>query len=339
MEVIFLKSLDPKFYRKVLKKSLEIFSFSGKKIGVKTHFGEEGNRTYIPPVYAKITVEILKELGAEVALVETTTLYRGKRHDALSHINLAYSHGFTPEYTGAPILILDGFMGDESWKIESYKGSVKYIYMAKGLRFFDGFIFLNHFKGHILTGFGGAIKNMSMGLSSKKGKMSMHKGTYPWIEPSKCTGCGECSIYCPTRAIKREGEVFKIVKELCIGCGGCISVCKYGAVKLSWGEEREETMKRMVDYALFIKENFWMFHVNFLMNITRHCDCFPSDGHFIMKDMGVLFSMDPVMVDHASLNLTESALKKEYPHIDMFFQLEYGKNRNLGNIDFKIKEV
>ena len=80
-------------------------------VAVKTHFGEYGNTAYLRVPYVRLVVEVLKELGARPFVTDTTTLYTGRRHNAVDHLGAARDNGFTGETCGAPIIIADGLRG------------------------------------------------------------------------------------------------------------------------------------------------------------------------------------------------------------------------------------
>ncbi|HOV11333.1 MAG TPA: DUF362 domain-containing protein, partial [Bacteroidales bacterium] len=134
---------------------LKVFSFiesevSGK-VAFKVHFGEEGNQNYLPAEMMKPLVEKLK-----ATLVETNVLYVSKRHYTKSHIQLAKDHGFTY----APIDILDS---ERDTGIVISTKHFDTIYTGSHFFDYDTYVICSHFKGHGSAGFGGAIKNVSMG--------------------------------------------------------------------------------------------------------------------------------------------------------------------------------
>ena len=94
----------------------------------------------------------------------------------------------------------------------------------------DIFISLSHFKGHEMTGFGGALKNIGMGCGSRAGKMEMHSAGKPYVKTEDCIGCGRCSKICAHGApIITDGKA-EIDQNKCVGCGRCIAVCPKDAV-------------------------------------------------------------------------------------------------------------
>lgn len=299
----------------------------GESVGIKTHFGEEGNRNYLSPKYIKEAIRVIKDRGGIPLLLETTTLYRGERQDAPSHIRLAKRHGFGD--LGAEIVILNGERGEDYREAEVNLPITKKAKIAKGIDDFNLLLCLSHFKGHMLTGFGGAIKNLSMGLSAKGGKLYMHSTSKPKVIKSECTGCDECLNYCPYDAVKMNNGVAEIT-ENCTGCCGCLSVCEPHAIRIEWEDESEPVSRKMAEYAYAVSKNRKIFYINFLINITPNCDCYPATEKPFLPDIGLFAANDPVACDTASLLKIEDRLKKTYPEIDPWVQILYSEKIGLG---------
>ena len=126
-------------------------------------------------------------------LTDCNTLYVGRRKHALEHITSAYENGFSPFSTGCHVIIADGLKGTDEAYVPVPNGElVKEAKIGKALMDADIIISLTHFKGHEMTGFGGAIKNIGMGGGSRAGKMEMHHDGKPHVITEKCIGCGAC---------------------------------------------------------------------------------------------------------------------------------------------------
>ena len=181
---LFEKSGGPEIFRK------------GEKVAVKVHFGEEGNTTYLDPAFARLLIKKLKELGADPFLTDTNTLYRGKRHKTEDHLITARRHGYTEENIGAPIIIGDEFVEvTEKGKGRGKIGISRLVWEA------DSLLLITHVTGHMLFGYAGALKNVSMGCAAPVGKQIMHSGLKPKVNRKKCIACGTCVEYCPVDAI------------------------------------------------------------------------------------------------------------------------------------------
>jgi uncharacterized Fe-S center protein len=134
------------------------------KVAVKVHTGEPGNPHYLKP-------ELIKDLVQKVegTIVETNVAYGGKRSTAAAHYQVAKDHGFSAI---APVVIMDE-KSDTALEVSGGK-HLKENFVGARFNEFDFHIVLSHFKGHIMGGFGGAIKNTSIGYASAKGKTWIH---------------------------------------------------------------------------------------------------------------------------------------------------------------------
>ncbi|MFQ5647176.1 MAG: DUF362 domain-containing protein, partial [bacterium] len=138
-------------------------------VAVKLHFGERGNQGYVSPVLVRLIVDKIKEAGAIPFLTDGGTLYFGTRSNAARHIETAILNGFAPSVTGAPIVIADGLLGDTSEAIQVGLKHFKEAHIGREVLKADQLVVLTHFKLHELTGFGGALKNVGMGLAGRAG--------------------------------------------------------------------------------------------------------------------------------------------------------------------------
>ena len=106
---------------------------------------------------------------------------------------------------GCPILIGDGLKGTDDIAVPVVGGEyVKEAKIGRAIMDADVFISLTHFKGHEMTGFGGAIKNIGMGCGSRAGKMQQHASGKPAINEEVCRGCRRCAKECGSDAIDRK---------------------------------------------------------------------------------------------------------------------------------------
>ncbi len=134
------------------------------KVAVKLSTGEPGGHNYLQPA-------LIKDLVQKVngTIVECNTAYGGGRADTESHLKAAKDHGFTAI---APVSIMDA-EGEVSLPVKGGKHLTEDI-VGKDFLNYDFCIILSHFKGHAMGGFGGAIKNMSIGIASSSGKAWIH---------------------------------------------------------------------------------------------------------------------------------------------------------------------
>lgn len=290
------------------------------KIGVKVHFGEEGNPNYLNP---RLYTELMKE--TQGTFVETNVLYVSKRRYTKSHIELAKEHGFD----FAPIDILDSD-GDTILKQDTKH--FKEIKIGKHFFNYDSYVIVSHFKGHGSAGFGGAIKNVSMGMASIAGKMALHANDIPTTKPEKCIGCGVCVRECPGNAITLNP--LKIDKSKCIGCAKCIGECPVQAFGVPWGStDQNEFLEKLVEYAFVIMNSKKMVFINVLANISKSCDCSKHAGKPFVKDIGILASTDIVALEQASHDMVDTEMACE----DAFVKVGNPSGKHQINYAFQLK--
>ncbi len=316
------------------------------KVAVKTHVGELNNTTHISPDLIKIVVSKIIESDADPFLTETSTLYAGQRSDAITHLLHAYKHGFTYQKVGAPFIMADGLLGNAEIEVEIPGILYKKVNIARDAVLADALVMLSHPTGHIVAGFGAAIKNLGMGLCSKKGKLQQHSSIKPYIKEDRCTFCGKCITWCPEFAIVEKNEKAFIIEEKCTGCGECLSICKFGAVRFNWEIQSEELQKRMAEYALGVLQNKKekSVFINVLTDMTKECDCMNIKQKPIIPDIGILASCDPVAIDQATLDLTRKRNGKDigrisYENLNPEIQLEHAEKIGLGLRKYKLIEI
>ncbi|MDD5021809.1 MAG: DUF362 domain-containing protein [Endomicrobiaceae bacterium] len=312
-------------------------------LAIKMHFGEDGNEGYIKPEYLKPLVEIAREKTAFPFLTDASTIYVGKRSDAYHHALLANKHGFTIENCGCPVIIADGLRGNASVNVEINQKHCKSVSIAHDIHYSDSFIFLNHFKGHEITGFGGALKNIGMGCGSKAGKYVMHHNAKPDVNTKLCIGCGVCIKWCPAEALKLENKKIVINVKKCIGCGECVLSCPKGVFQLGWNEDVKNIQEKIVEYCCGVLQNKKSFSINFLNHITKFCDCYTTKGKVLMDDIGIMAGADPVAVDKASVDMVNKVYGKDFckeifPEIDYNIQFEYAEKLGLGTTEYELVE-
>ena len=190
-------NLPEKLKRLIRKAGIGKIDFENKYAAIKLHFGEPGNLAFLRPNYAAAVADVVRELGGKPFLTDCNTLYVGGRKNALDHMESAYKNGFTPYTTGCHVLIADGLKGTDEVLVPVEGGEyVREAKIGRAVMDADVFISLNHFKGHEMTGFGGALKNIGMGCGSRAGKMEMHSAGKPFVQTELCVGCGNCVRIC-----------------------------------------------------------------------------------------------------------------------------------------------
>ena len=301
-------NLLQKLERLVKKAGIEQIDFKGNFTALKIHFGEPGNLAYLRPNYAKVIVDIIKGLGGKVFLTDCNTLYVGRRKDAIEHMEAAYENGYNPFVTGCQVIIGDGLKGtDESYVPVPCGEYVQEAKIGRAIMDADIFISLTHFKGHELTGFGGALKNIGMGSGSRAGKMEMHSDGKPQVLPKTCAGCGVCSKICAHQAITVTGQKTSIDHSCCVGCGRCIGTCRFNAIVAAWDESNDVLNKKIAEYSWAVLNGRPHFHISLVVDVAPFCDCHKENDVPIIPDIGMFASFDPVALDMACADMANQA--------------------------------
>ena len=337
-------------------------------MAIKFHFGEKGNTAYIRPIFIRRVVDRVKQYKGKPFLTDTNTLYIESRSEAVSHLTTAFENGFTESVINAPILIADGLRGNSAIKVRIDKPIFKTVSIAREIYMTDALITVTHFKGHELSGFGGALKNLGMGCSSREGKLSQHSNISPQVKGKACKGCEICLSWCPQSAIsmvsKDSGPEDKhsialIDSKNCIGCGECILACPSGAIQIKWNESIPIFQKKMVEhaYGAIQKKKGKILYLNFLTQISPACDCYGYSDTPIVNDIGILSSEDPVAIDQASVDLVngepgnrssklpgawepgENKFRAIYPEVDWNIQLAYAEEIGMGTREYELIKI
>ena len=143
------------------------------RVAVKLHSGEKGNQNYLQPEFVD---KLVKAVNGTV--VECNTAYSGARDTTEKHQKLMRDHGWT-EYFDVDIMDSEGEV-----KLDIPNGlQIKEDYVGKNIQNYDSIVVLSHFKGHPMGGFGGALKQLSIGCASSHGKLHIHCAGKEDIQP------------------------------------------------------------------------------------------------------------------------------------------------------------
>lgn len=310
--------------------NFDLKGFASKKIPFKLHMGEKGNK-YFPRVdTVKKVVRTLQERKIKPFLFDTTVAYNAIRNTKEGYYELTKMHGFTKENIGCDVVIDDKGI---PVKIEGRDYEVaEQLYKSSHIFAFS------HVKGHIATGFGGAIKNFGMGGVTKETKRKMHHGSRPLFEKDKCTYCGVCVKVCPFEAITVKENTWNHNINKCFGCGVCVDNCKNQA--LSHKDADIQFVLACAAKACVQDKN--VIYFNDVNRIARGCDCDPGAGPVVCPDIGYLLSDDPVAIDKASLDLIydiKPNVFEKYNHVNPYKQIIFGQDIGLGSSEYELIKI
>ena len=322
----------------------------GDLTAVKLHFGERGNHAFIRPVFIRRVVDEIIKTGAKPFLTDSSTLYPGERKEAVSALRCAIEDGFAYAVVNAPLIMCDGIKGQNAVEVAVNGEILKKVSIGAEIVEADALIAVSHFKCHELTGFGGALKNLGMGCSSRKGKMQQHSTVAPKVVEKICNGCGICVKSCAHGAIPMVDGKARISVEACVGCSRCITACPQKAINIQWNESSSLVMKKMAEYATgaVSGKQEKTLYINFITQVSPACDCCGYADAPIVNDIGICVSTDPVAIDQACADLVNNATGNQgsalssghepggdkfrgvHPEIDWEVQLNHAEKMGIG---------
>ncbi len=308
----------------------------GKKVGLKVHFGEPGNQNFLNPKLLRPLVE-----KVQPTFVESNVVYPGPRRTTDSHIQVAKDHGFT----FAPIDIQDAD-GEVIFPAQANFKHCKNVHAGSHFDNYDAYIIYSHFKGHGSSGFGGAIKNVGMGMASPGGKMAIHSNNFPVTNnESQCTGCQRCVQNCAANAITitENGPVLDTTK--CLGCAKCLVECPFRIFVQDRSNYSELAfLEKLVEYTKVMIDRRPMYYINVLANISASCDCSSKAPKPFVRDIGAVASLDIVAIDQVCQDLTSSVYGCEHVfekinNVSGIEQLQYAEQLGMGNTKYILIDV
>ena len=310
--------------------NFEIDSFAGKKVPFKLHMGEKGNKYYPRPEFVKKVISELLAKKIQPYLFDTTVAYNAQRHTKQGYLKLAQMHNFTEEFIGTSVVI-----DDTGKKVEVEE---RIFEVADHLIDSKDIFAFTHVKGHIATGFGGAIKNFGMGGVTKETKLHMHHASRPVFQKDKCTYCGICAEVCPFDAITVDTGVWDMNMNKCFGCGVCVENCQNEGI--SHKDADIQFLLACAAKACVQDKN--VIYLNELKRIAKGCDCDPTAGPIICPDIGYLVSDDIVAIDQASLDLVHDIKPDVFElenNVSPQKQIDYGEEIGLGSKNYQLIEI
>ena len=318
----------------------------GRPCAIKQHFGEGKNTGYIKPQITRALVDYVRKTGARPFVTDTNTLYRGRRGNAIDHLEQAREHGFTDESLGAPVVIADGLMGTDQVSVPIKGGKhFKQVRIASAGYEADSAIVLTHVKGHCEAGFAGSIKNVGMGFAARAGKLAQHHGGHPEFHATKCTACGTCVRWCPVDAVVMKKKATLLPKK-CIGCGECYALCPHDAIGFEWNIGGPVLAERICEHVAGFLSNKRgrVGYLNFLIDVTKDCDCMGHKQKPEYPNAGILASTDIVAVEKATADLSRLRYGKDiwlhwWPESNYDAQFTYAEQLGLGTGHYRLVEL
>ncbi len=280
-------------------------------VAVKTHFGSEGAHRIIRPVFLRKITDALRRIGAKPFVTDTVRIM------GLDYLEVANQHGINHLSVNAPVILADGLYGTDNIMIKAGE-IIGEIAVASVIHDVPAMVVCSHVKGHINSGYAGAIKNLAMGCVSgyhrtcgwKCGRGTMHtfgEGELVW-DPEKCELCYQCSDICPLDALVFKNDELVWDGDTCWRCGRCERVCQSESISLPGDEER--FMRSLAEAARAVMGTFEdkkIIFINVLTEIQPECDCMPTADVPIIQDLGILISEDIVAIEKASIDMLRSS--------------------------------
>lgn len=239
------------------------------KIGVKISTGEKGGNNYLKP---DLIGPLVNKLNANV--LECNTAYNGARNTVEEHLQVAKEHGFT-EITEVDILDAYGEIALPVKVPENIKPILDVDYVGDHLKNYDSVLNLAHFKGHAMGGFGGVLKNQSIGFASRNGKAYIHSA-----------------------GVTRDPDV--LWDNL--------------PPQIDFLKSMAEAAKAVQDYFTDENGTRRILYIDIMNNLSVDCDCDSSPEDPCMADIGILASEDPVALDQACIDLIWNSTDRGRDH-------------------------
>lgn len=285
-------------------------------VAIKTHFGSEGAHRIIRPVFLRKVVDSLRVIRAKPFVTDTV------RIKGLDYLEVANQNGINHLSVGAPVVLADGLYGKDNVIVRSGE-ILGELAVASLIHDVPAMVVCSHVKGHINSGYAGAIKNLAMGgVSSshrtcgwKCGRGAMHtigEGELVW-DPEKCELCYQCVEVCPLDALVFKEDELVWDGNSCWRCGRCERVCQSESLSLPQDDER--FMRSLAEAAGAVLGTFEakkVLYINFLTEIQPECDCMPAADVPIIQDLGILISDDLVSIEQASIDMLRESSPLPY---------------------------
>ncbi len=230
------------------------------RVAVKVSTGEPGGHNYLDPQLVKPLVD-----KVQGTIVECNTAYPGKRYTSADHKQVFVDHGWTAI---APCDLMDEF-GEVRIPVRDTL-HIHYDLVGEHLTHYDFLVNLAHFKGHAMGGFGGVLKNQSIGIASHNGKAYIHTAGITEDPEQLWSHIPEQDLFHESMAAAADGvhQYFNVIKNKELGTNRIRTV-----------------------------------YINVMNNLSVDCDCDSHPADPEMQNVGILASLDPVALDQACVDI------------------------------------
>lgn len=309
-------------------KVIELLDFSTiekrDKVAIKMHLGfNEGYQT-VPVFFVRRIVRVIKERGGWPFVTDNPTA-----------VYNAVDRGYTQETCGCPIIPIAGVKDKYAYSVNINYRNLEKLEMSGVLHDADVLVDLTHAKGHACAGYGGAIKNLALGgyaAESRWNKIHGVENSIPYWEPEKCTPDHSHVLVksCPYEALQYDAQSHKLTlllhacrNQLCLECLKADEGVKSLQIKPEFFASFLELMAINAKEILDTFDKDKQFFLNFLLEITPHCDCMGMIQPCVVEDIGVLGSRDIVAIEVATLDLIaktglmEQAIPPYFKHVNL----------------------
>lgn len=242
--------------------------------------------------YVLPLVNMLRQRGITPVVCDTTDRYRNVKRNAIKRMEELATCFSDPT---VPVLILDGMKGEHE-VVHRTANDLPDVFLAGEVPSLDGAVVVSCVQSDSLSGLSGAIVNMGVGFSSKRGKIRHYSMQIPGVNIEKCYACRRCVRACPVGAIDMVSGHVVIDAKRCINCGRCTEIARFGGIQYAWDATPEHFRHVVVAHAQATQEH--LKHRIICINIV---DAPPQPAATSTRT--ILFSRDPVAVDAAARDL------------------------------------
>lgn len=272
---------------------------------LKIHPGAIGNTAYLRPQHYAAIISYLQSLSLQPYFTETCMA----SENSVGKEQEFKDHGLTQ----IPYVIADGPTGDDQIEVTIKNGRHFHSCMiARQLAEASQVLVINHFKGHGMAGFGGAVKMLGIGFASGRGKTLIHslESQYVpgqqinWDKAKKSAHTDEFGVHDWDPAVVATGSLFR---------------------------------QRVAEYATAAAKGKNYLYLTFAINFSADCDCIDQDMKPLYPDLGVFASTDPVAIDRAVLDLLSTREKRTaYTGSEI---LDYAESLGLGSTNYQLVQI